>query len=88
MHNSLDREKEMGENGGCMWDGNHSLLENSCSTDMILRSTGNVYIQFLNNLACHIRRNGLKIFYVEKYLAHGHEVRKCEEFLGIFPKKI
>jgi hypothetical protein len=64
VHISLDHEKEMRKNGGCMWDCNRFLLENSCSTGIIRESAGNYFV-------FHVWRNGLKIFFVEKYPVRG-----------------
>jgi len=66
VNNSWDHEKEMRENGDCMRDCNRFLLENSYSMGRIRRSAGNVCVGFLNDFVVHVRRNGLKIYSVEK----------------------
>ena len=58
------------ESGSKWWthtDWNHFVLENSCSTYVILRSSGNICIYFFNNLTQCVNGNGLKPISVGKF---------------------
>ena len=75
-------QHRVGDNGGCMWDRNNFLLENSCAV------YGIFCIQFLKNLLLYLQWNRLKSLPAGKFVLHRCEALKCKEFLQVFPQRL